>query len=300
MTQPTDVPAVPAGMIYDIGYHSYDGPRLGRRHAVGALIGHGLRTIFGIGRGERAKVAPVVLVGLALIPAIIQSWLHAASQGAASMVAYHTYFHQIEMVFLLFCAAQAPELVSTDQQHRVLPLYLSRPLRRADYVAGKLGALVIALACIALLGQTILLAGRIFGLEDVLAGVRAERGELVPIVAASLLAALLMSSISLAIAAHMKARTLASVAIVAFFLIMAALGPLLSQALPDGAARYMILTNPVQTLSGAAHWLFDVEPVGRTLLARSDLAGRTFGIAGAAWTVLATAVLFLRYARIRA
>jgi hypothetical protein len=32
-----------AGTIYDIGYRRYDGPRLGRRGAIGAIVGAGLR-----------------------------------------------------------------------------------------------------------------------------------------------------------------------------------------------------------------------------------------------------------------
>ena len=60
-----------AGSIYDLGYRKYDGPRLGRRHAVRALFGHSLRVSYGIGRGGRAKIAPIVLGGLAIIPAIV-------------------------------------------------------------------------------------------------------------------------------------------------------------------------------------------------------------------------------------
>jgi ABC-2 type transport system permease protein len=298
MSQPSEMPA---GTIYDIGYQNYDGPRLGRAHAVRALVAHGLNTIFGIGRGERAKVVPVALLGLALIPAIIQAWMGAATEGAVRMVEYHSYFNQIEVVFLLFCAGQAPELVTTDQQHRVLPLYLSRPLHRVDYAAGKLAALVSALLFIGLLGQLIILAGRVFALEDVLAGLRAERADVLPILASSLIAALVMATISLAIAAHMKTRTLASAAIVAFFMITAALGPLLALALPAGAARYMILTNPVLTLSGTAHWLFDVPAaLPRSALARSDLAGHMYAYAAAAWIATATAAFLARYLRIRA
>jgi ABC-2 type transport system permease protein len=296
MSQPTEAAA---GTIYDIGYRNYDGPRLGRAHAVRALIVHGLRTIFGIGRGERAKVVPVALLGLALIPAIIQAWMGAATEGAVRLVEYHSYFNQIEVVFLLFCAAQAPELVTTDQQYRVLPLYMSRPLRRADYAAGKLAALVIALLFIGLLGQLIILLGRVFAVEDVLAGLRAERADVLPILASSLIAALVMATISLAIAAHMKARTLASVAIVAFFMITAALGPLLALALPADVARYMILTNPILTLSGTALWLFDAAAMPRSMLSRSDLGGHVYAYAAAAWIGAAAAVLFARYLRIR-
>ena len=45
------------GTIYDIGYRHYDGPRLGRRGAVGAIVGAGLRAVFGFGRSGRSKIS---------------------------------------------------------------------------------------------------------------------------------------------------------------------------------------------------------------------------------------------------
>ena len=46
------------GTIYDIGYRHYDGPRLGRRGAIGAIVGAGLRAVFGFGRSGRSKIIP--------------------------------------------------------------------------------------------------------------------------------------------------------------------------------------------------------------------------------------------------
>ena len=46
-----------SGTIYDIGYRRYDGPRLGRGGAVGAVVVAGLRAVFGFGRpgGRRSS-----------------------------------------------------------------------------------------------------------------------------------------------------------------------------------------------------------------------------------------------------
>ena len=50
MTQPEPVVAraegPAAGVIYDIGYHGYDGPRLGRRAALWALFTFSWRAAF--------------------------------------------------------------------------------------------------------------------------------------------------------------------------------------------------------------------------------------------------------------
>jgi ABC-2 type transport system permease protein len=66
-------PSQPTGAIYDIGYQHYEGKRLGRRGAVRALYYEGLRSVFGIGRGGRAKIPPVALLAMMIIPAMVQS-----------------------------------------------------------------------------------------------------------------------------------------------------------------------------------------------------------------------------------
>jgi ABC-2 type transport system permease protein len=289
----------PTGTIYDIGYQHYEGERLGRWNALRTIFEHGLRTVFGIGRGEKAKLLPLGLLSLALVPAIVQSWLGAAIGDVLRIVSYENYFEEIRMIFLIFCAAQAPELVTTDQHNKVLPLYFVRPLHRTDYAAGKLAALIAALLVIGLAGQIILLAGRIFAAEDVLAGVRDERGAILPILGATLLGTALLASLSLAIAAHMKARTLATAAIFGTFLITAALPPLLTEALGQEQGRYAFLLSPMLVVNGTAHWLFEAEAAPRSMLATADLPLHYYAIAGAVLTAAMVLLLLHRSRRIR-
>ena len=49
------------GNIYDLGYRRYDGPRLGRRHAIWVLWLHRLRGCFGLGRPASSKIFPIAL-----------------------------------------------------------------------------------------------------------------------------------------------------------------------------------------------------------------------------------------------
>ena len=49
-----------AGVIHDLGYRGYDGPRLGRAQIVKALTWHSFRSAFGIGRGVKGKIVPGV------------------------------------------------------------------------------------------------------------------------------------------------------------------------------------------------------------------------------------------------
>ena len=59
------------GVIHDIGYRSYEGPREGTRALALSLYTTGLRHAFGLGRSGRSKVLPFLLLGLGALPAVI-------------------------------------------------------------------------------------------------------------------------------------------------------------------------------------------------------------------------------------
>jgi hypothetical protein len=75
MTGPTDtqptLASSPGGSIYDLGYQGYHGSRVPRSGVVMALLWQTFRACYGIGRGARAKIVPLSLAALALIPAIV-------------------------------------------------------------------------------------------------------------------------------------------------------------------------------------------------------------------------------------
>src|SRR4029453_12725502 len=136
----------PGGSIYDLGYQAYDGPRLGRRSAVSALFLQTIRACFGIGRGGRAKIAPLVLGGLAVLPAVLAVGFAALAAQAgpaggaiedASPISYASYHGIVGILIRLFCAAPAPHPFGRDQRYGVLPLYFSRVLTRSDYALAK-------------------------------------------------------------------------------------------------------------------------------------------------------------------
>jgi ABC-2 type transport system permease protein len=187
-----------AGTIYDIGYQRYDGARLGRGYAFRTLLGYSLRTAWGLGRGGRAMAVPFLILFVVIFPALLQVVLEAVSNGEAKLMTYTNYFEFVQGMVVLFCAAQAPELVSTDQHHRVLPLYFSRPLRRADYAAAKLLAMISAVWMLVLVPMLLLLAGRISAAADPVAALRAEANFLLPILGSTLTVAAVMGSLSIA------------------------------------------------------------------------------------------------------
>ena len=104
------------GSIYDLGYRRYDGPRLGRRHAVASLVRHSLRSVLGLGRGGRAKILPAICIGMPAIIALLLIGVRAlAARGGldtSQIVPGHEGLYPTISVFtVLFVAAQAPELL---------------------------------------------------------------------------------------------------------------------------------------------------------------------------------------------
>ena len=181
-----------AGTIYDIGYRRYEGARLGRGYAFRTLFAHSLRTAWGLGRGGRALTIPWGVLAMVSFPALLGVVVAALSKGEARLFEYEDYFTVVQFIVALYCASQAPELVSTDQQHRVLPLYFSRALRRLDYAAARLAAMVASVFILLLVPQAILFVGQLAITQDVGAALRAEGPFVLPILASCLLAAAVM------------------------------------------------------------------------------------------------------------
>ena len=70
---PTATTGAAAGVIHDLGYRRYDGPRLGRAQMVRALAWHSFRSAFGFGRGAKAKIIPAIAFVALLLPAVVNA-----------------------------------------------------------------------------------------------------------------------------------------------------------------------------------------------------------------------------------
>ena len=70
------------GVIHDLGYRGYDGPRLGRAQIVRALTWHSFRSAFGIGRGVKGKIIPVLTFFVSLLLIQAEGGQSATSAGA--------------------------------------------------------------------------------------------------------------------------------------------------------------------------------------------------------------------------
>ena len=259
------------GVIHDLGYQHYDGPRLGRAGIIRALCWHSLRSAFGIGRGVKAKIVPILTFVIMCLPAVANAI--SAARGGGRIVPYDTYLFRLRgLVMVIFVAAQAPELVSRDLRSHVLPLYFCRPMRRLDYPLAKLAAFTVA--CLALIEIPLLLLylGTIVSAGGG-AAVWRETRALIPGLLIGAAWAVLFAAIGLALASLTGRRAYATGAIAIYFFLSWSLASILigvtggrvGPATSPLASRLAGLVSPPTVLEGVRQWLggTSVSPVPR-------------------------------------
>jgi ABC-2 type transport system permease protein len=268
----------PAGVIHDLGYQRYDGPRLGRAQITRALAWHSFRAAFGFGRGAKAKILPAIALLALCLPAVVSAF--GMSQGDPRLVSYVTYQPGLRViVMIIFVAVQAPELVSKDLRSRVLPLYFSRPIETIDYPLAKL--LAFAGACLVMMEVPLLLlyAGTIANVHGG-AAVWAQTKELVPGLLVGLLWSVVLAVISLFLASVTGRRAFATGVVAIFFLLTFVLAQILLQVEnaprsggpvkgggpvhfvpppPDLAEKVAGLFSPFTLMDGTRMWLGSTE-----------------------------------------
>jgi ABC-2 type transport system permease protein len=122
------------GAIHDIGYRHYAGQRLGRGYVARALFAESAKGAYGLGRSARAKVMPMLLLAAICLPAIIVAVVAGVTGVGELPGGYTSYLVSTQLLVSVFVASQSPAIVSRDLRFRVMSLYFSRPLARADYV----------------------------------------------------------------------------------------------------------------------------------------------------------------------
>ena len=132
------------GVIHDLGYRPYDGPRAGSGAIATALFLSGFRNAFGLGRSGKSKVLPFLLLALNLLPAVIIVGAMTLFNGNELPLGYSRYASATQILLSIFVAAQAPVLFSRDLRHGSIALYLARPLPSAAYAIARWAALLAA------------------------------------------------------------------------------------------------------------------------------------------------------------
>jgi ABC-2 type transport system permease protein len=260
----TDTPQGPGsppagGVIHDLGYQRYDGPRLGRSQIVTALAWHSFRAAFGLGRGAKAKIVPVIAFLALCLPAIVNAFV--MSKGNPRAVDYDTYVPALrDIIMTVFVAVQAPELVSRDLRSRVLPLYFSRPIKPGDYPLAKY--LGFTAACLVMLEVPLLLlwGGAVANVHGGSA-VWAETRALFPGLLVGLMWAVSLAAISLFLASLTGRRAFATGTVAITLLLTYTLAEILLQVESQGVVHGgpvggLVINGPPPSLAEKVSGLF--------------------------------------------
>lgn len=302
MSSPSEA-ARPSGVIHDIGYRPYSGPRLGEGAVAWSLFLTGLRHCYGLGRSGRSKILPMILLGLMLLPALILVGVLVQARGVlgldSQLVPYSVYPLTTQLLISVYVAAQAPALISRDLRFGTITLYLARPTSRTTYVLVRMASLTVATFLLIAAPILLMYAGGL--LADLPPG-RETRLVLGALVGALLLAACLAGLAAL-VAATTTRRGLAVAAVIVVLLVtytvVASIQGISYETGHETVGQVAGLFSPYTLTQGVQVLLFDATestptPPDGALLTLLYLAATTVVVLGSVGAML------LRYRRIAA
>jgi ABC-2 type transport system permease protein len=238
--------------IHDQGYRRYAGERTLRGRAWWVIARAGIRERL----RERRFLALLLVAWLLFLVRAVQLYvgttLVRASFFAASEETFHSFLNQ-QRLFVFFIAIYAGAgLIANDRQVNALQLYLSKPITRHDYLAGKLAALAAFLLAVTWLPAMALLALQVLfsGSIDFVAN---HPRLVVAITFASLLQVLLASVTMLALSSLSRSRRFAAMLYALLTIFAGALDRVLQAA--TGRTAWVLL-SPQNTLSIVTDALF--------------------------------------------
>ncbi len=215
------------GTVFDIGYQRYTGPREGRNRARFSVYKDGVRTSLGLGRGARAKILPWFFIGVLVAIALIMAMVAGAAErfvgpGAAEQLdlpSHSDYYGIASIIFFVFAAIGAPELLCPDRRDGVISLYLVRPLTGSDYVVARWFAFFTVMVAVAWIPQIILLIGLSMSDPEPWNYFRANWLDIPRVLLAGVALAAYATTLALLTAAFTNRRAYASVFLVGLFVI---------------------------------------------------------------------------------
>jgi ABC-2 type transport system permease protein len=180
--------------IFDQGYQHWSGTLTGHAWRWLAIAKHGVRV--SLREGKPGRSLRLVLL-LSWLPALVLATLlclWGLAERGSDLVAFlapmlkflgasvlaeprqfrveiwtigYSYFLDAELIAsMILVVMVGPDLISQDLRYNSLPLYFSRPLRRIDYFAGKLGVIVAFLAMVIIVPSIIAyVLGMLFSLD---------------------------------------------------------------------------------------------------------------------------------------
>jgi ABC-2 type transport system permease protein len=258
------------GEVYDRGYQHYLGERLGRGHAIWALITYSMKRAMGIKKSWTAKVIPFILylaaIGTVLVVIGIEAFISGASDDA--VMTYSEYFFFIFLIEGAFVATIAPEMVCGDRRENVLSLYFSRAISRLDYVLSKLAAVAILTMTISVVPAVLLWLFRQLLADKPLTALTDNVDELGKVILVGSLIALYLGCGGLVLASFTGRKSIATAIIFIGYAVLEGFTNALIEAVDsDRTKDILAFLSPARLLGELAEKLFgtyDVEAAGHS------------------------------------
>ncbi len=294
------------GTVFDIGYQKYTGPREGRNRARFSVYKDGVRTSLGLGRGARAKILPWFFIGALVSMALIMALVAGAANRLVgpeaveqlNLPSHSDYYGIASIIFFIFAAVGAPELLCPDRREGVISLYLVRPLTGSDYVIARWGAFFTVMLAVAWLPQIILLIGLTMGDPKPAEYFLANWLDIPRFLAAGVPLAAYTTTLALLAAAFTTRRAYASVFLVGLFVITTPFTTGLASEIGGTAGQWISMFNlsniPVHVndvIFGDVSVITQEAPAAE--LSASILVGWYF-----LWTLVPAGILWIRYRRL--
>ena len=273
--------------IFDLGYQGYDGERTSRWARRRAIWRDGLRVSLGLGRGTSAKIAPWLLIALALVPVAVLVVI-AAFVGSTptnpddfELPSYADYYEFAIVTLSLFAAVVAPLLLCPDRCDGVLAMYAARPITATDYVAARWTAFLTVAAVVACLPEAVLFTWNLLDASSTGSWL-GDNWDVVPrFLAAGLAVAMAFTTLALFTASFTSRRAYAAIATLAVLFIGSAIGGIATHNFTGSVADVLSLAALPNVATDTVHWIFG-----------DDLTNRPVsGGVSALWLVGVTAVL---------
>lgn len=247
--------------VYKRAYHPYTGPLTERRRRFLVVSRYSLHEVF-------ASRVFIVLLVLCFVPFLVTAVTLYVVNSPVAQTAFNLsgaklfaidnrffmgYLQMMGWVGLFLAAWFVPGIISMDLANDALPLYLSRPFSRAEYLLGKATVVIGILSAITWIPAAVLylmqaaLSGNGWGWKNL--------PILGAIVAGSLLWIAFLALSALAISAWVRWRIIASAAMVAAMFVPAAFGVVANLIL---GTRWGLLLNFPYLNTLIWHRLFDV------------------------------------------
>ncbi|HVE59759.1 MAG TPA: hypothetical protein VNB22_23305 [Pyrinomonadaceae bacterium] len=221
--------------VYEHLYGAYEGAPHSARQRFLVIPRYALREVF------KSKLLVTIFILCFIYPlvATILVYLHHNANALAVLqinvrellpidASFFRTFLEVQGAFaLILTVLVAPPLISRDLSNNALPLYLCRPLSRAEYVLGKMTVIVVLLSLVTWVPGLL-----IFFFQASLAGLAwlwANLWMIQAIFSGSMVWIILLSLMALAVSSFLKWRVVASGALLGIFFVPSAFGEIVNQ-----------------------------------------------------------------------